>query len=130
MFHDPIETGTYSCFVSAGTRLPMRYMEDAIRATLELMDAPADSLGPARSGYNLAGCSFSAGELAAAIGERLEDFVCNFEPDERQEYADSWPDEVDDSAARQDWAWEARFGLEDLVDEMLANLTRMREVEA
>jgi len=130
IFHDAIETGTYSCFVSAETRLPMMYMEDAIRATLELMDAPADSLGPARSGYNLAGCSFSAGELATAISERLEDFVCNFEPDERQEYADSWPDEVDDSSARQDWAWEARFGLEDLVDEMLANLTRMREVEA
>jgi nucleoside-diphosphate-sugar epimerase len=122
IFHDAIETGTYSCFVSAETKLPMMYMEDAIRATLELMDAPADSLGTARSGYNLSGCSFSAGELASAIAARISGFDCTFEPDERQEYADSWPDEVDDSAARQDWAWEARFGLEDLVDEMLTNL--------
>jgi nucleoside-diphosphate-sugar epimerase len=122
IFHAALELGAYSCFVSADTCLPMMYMDDAIRATLELMDAPVESLSRWRGGYNVAGISFSAGELAAAIAQRIEEFVCDFEPDVRQEYADTWPDAVDDSMARAEWGWQPRFDLDRIVDEMLANL--------
>ena len=122
IFHEALESGSYTCFVAARTRLPMMYMDDAIRATLELMDAPDDSLGDARSGYDLAGCSFTAGELADAIAAQVPGFVCEFAPDVRQKYADSWPDDVDDSPAQEDWGWQPRFGLEDLVAEMVNNL--------
>jgi len=122
IFHAALGLGAYSCFVSAETCLPMMYMEDAIRATLELMDAPIASLSRWRGGYNVAGISFSAGELAEAISQRIEGFVCDFEPDVRQEYADSWPDDVEDSSARAEWGWQPRFDLDQIVDEMLANL--------
>jgi len=124
IFHAAIESGSFSCYIAEDTCLPMMYMDDAIRATLELMDAPADSLGEARAGYNLAGVSFSAGELAEAIAAQVPGFVCEFSPDVRQKYADSWPDDVDDSPARADWGWKPRFGLRELVTEMVTNLKK------
>ena len=130
IFHHAIKDGNYDCFVRQDTRLPMMYMDDAIRATLELMATPVESLTDARAGYNIAGCSFTAEELADAIKSRVDNFECTFTPDIRQEYADSWPDSVDDSEAKNDWAWEAQYGLENLVDEMLANLIHKYEVEA
>jgi nucleoside-diphosphate-sugar epimerase len=130
IFHDAVTTGNYSCFVGPDTRLPMMYMDDAIRATLELMDASVDSISEARGGYNISGCSFSVTELVAAINKSLDQFECSYSPDIRQEYADSWPNSVDDSEASNDWGWKAEFGLEQLVNEMLTNLTRTREVEA
>jgi nucleoside-diphosphate-sugar epimerase len=105
-------------------------MDDAIRATLELMDASVDSISEARGGYNISGCSFSVTELVAEISKEIIQFECSYSPDIRQEYADSWPDSVDDSEARNDWGWQADFGLEQLVHEMLTNLTRTRGVEA
>jgi nucleoside-diphosphate-sugar epimerase len=124
IFHAAIESGSFSCYIAEDTRLPMMYMDDAIRATLELMDTPADSLGEARAGYNLAGVSFSAGELAEAIAAQVPGFVCEFSPDVRQKYANSWPDDVDDSPARADWGWKPRFGLRELVTEMVTNLKK------
>ncbi len=130
IFHHAIMSGEYSCFVGPDTRLPMMYMDDAIRATLELMDAPVESLSDARAGYNIAGCSFSVTELVTEISKVIDPFECTYAPDIRQEYADSWPDSVDDTEARNDWGWQAEFELEQLVNEMLTNLTRTREVEA
>lgn len=128
IFHHALNNGHYTCFVSEETRLPMMYMDDAIRATLELMDAPVENLSGARAGYNISGISFTAGELFAEIEERVEDFTCEFKPDIRQQYADSWPDAVDDSAAKSDWNWQAEFGLIKLVDEMLSNLILKSQV--
>ena len=123
IFHAAIETGHYECFVSADTRLPMMYMDDAIRATLELMGAPAESLGDARGGYNIAGASFSVVELVASIQRHLPDFTCTYAPDERQAYADSWPDEVEDDIARAEWGWNPAFDLDATVDAMFAGLS-------
>ncbi len=130
IFRAALRHRSYTCFVSAETRLPMMYMDDAIRATLELMDAPAESLSGWRGGYNVAGPSFSAGELAQAIAARVDGFVCDFEPDVRQTYADSWPDSVDDSVARTEWGWSPRFDLRDMVDDMLANLSATEAPDA
>ena len=123
IFHAALNKGHYDCFVGPETRLPMMYMDDAIRATLELMDAPTESIGDARGGYNVSGISFTAKELADAISERVDGFTCEFKPDHRQEYADSWPDAVDDSVAKDDWGWKAEYDLTRMVDEMLDRLS-------
>ncbi|RZP09354.1 MAG: NAD-dependent epimerase/dehydratase family protein [Candidatus Poseidoniales archaeon] len=123
IFHAALNEGHYDCFVGSDTRLPMMYIDDAIRATMELMDAPAESIGTSRGGYNVSGMSFTAGELADAISERLDGFTCDFKPDERQQYADSWPGDIDDSVAREDWDWKAEYDLGRMVDEMLDRLS-------
>ena len=123
IFHAALNEGHYDCFVGSDTRLPMMYIDDAIRATMELMDAPAESIGTSRGGYNVSGMSFTAGELADAISERLDGFTCDFKPDERQQYADSWPGDIDDSTAREDWDWKAEYDLGRMVDEMLDRLS-------
>ena len=123
IFHAALNEGHYDCFVGPETRLPMMYMDDAIRATLELMDAPAESIGDARGGYNVSGISFTARELADTISERVDGFTCEFKPDHRQEYADSWPDDIDDSVAKDDWGWKAEYDLTRMVDEMLDRLS-------
>ena len=123
IFHAALNEGHYDCFVGPETRLPMMYMDDAIRATLELMDAPVESIGDARGGYNVSGISFTARELADTISERVDGFTCEFKPDHRQEYADSWPDDIDDSVAKDDWGWKAEYDLTRMVDEMLDKLS-------
>ena len=122
IFHAAIKDGHYDCFVRADTRLPMMYMDDAIRATLELMDAPRESLQEARGGYNIEGCSFNVTELVTSIQRHLPDFTCTFTPDERQSYADSWPDEVEDDIARAEWGWNPAFDLDAIVDAMFKGL--------
>ena len=122
IFHAALNERHYDCFVGPDTRLPMMYIDDAIRGTMELMEAPTDSIGPSRGGYNLSGMSFTAGDLANAISDRVDGFTCEFKPDERQQYADSWPDDVDDSAAREDWGWKAEYDLGRMVNEMLDRL--------
>ena len=122
IFHAALSDGHYDCFVRENTRLPMMYMDDAIRATLELMEAPFDSLGTARGGYNIAGCSFTAGELVDSIRRHIPDFTCSFKPDVRQNYADSWPDSIEDDVARNEWGWMPKFDLDKIVDEMVENL--------
>jgi nucleoside-diphosphate-sugar epimerase len=123
IFHSAINDGHYDCFVRSDTRLPMLYMEDAIRATISLMDAPSDSLGPSRAGYNIDCLSFSAKELADSISKRVDNFTCDYVPDVRQEYADSWPDSIDGSIAKMEWGWSPEFGLEEMVDAMLDGLS-------
>jgi nucleoside-diphosphate-sugar epimerase len=99
----------------------MMFMEDAIRATLDLMDAPADALQH-RTAYNVDAMDFTPAELAAAIQKHLPDFTISYAPDFRQAIADSWPQRIDDSAARRDWGWQPRYGLSEMVETMLANV--------
>ncbi|MFL2957887.1 MAG: NAD-dependent epimerase/dehydratase family protein [Candidatus Thalassarchaeaceae archaeon] len=124
IFHAALEKGHYDCFVSPETRLPMMYIDDAIRATLELMNTPVDNIGESRAGYNISGLSFTAQQLADTISEKIDGFTCTFTPDNRQVYADSWPNSIDDSQAKDDWGWEAQYNLENIVDSMIEGLSK------
>jgi len=121
IYHNALEKGNYSCFLREDTRLPMMYMEDAIRATLELMEAAPGKLS-VRSSYNLAAMSFTPAEITESIREQLPDFTISYAPDFRQEIADSWPDSIDDSQARTDWGWMPEYDLQKTTSEMLAGL--------
>jgi nucleoside-diphosphate-sugar epimerase len=121
IFHAALKNETYDCFLEAETTLPMIYMPDAIRATIELMDAPADSV-KIRSSYNVAGVSFNPRELAAAIAQVRPGFEIAYTPDSRQAIAATWPQSLDDSVATADWGWQARIGVEQMVADMLANV--------
>lgn len=121
IFYQAKKRGTYDCFLSEDTRLPMMYMDDAIRATLELMDAPAEKI-KVRSAYNIAGCSFTPAELTTEIKKHLPGFSISYQPDFRQAIADTWPDSIDDTQARQDWGWNEKYAVEELVTVMLENV--------
>jgi len=121
IFHSALRGERYDCFLGPETALPMIYMPDAIRATIELMDAPADKIA-IRSAYNVAGLSFNPRELAAAITLAVPDFEIGYTPDSRQAIADTWPQSLDDSKAAADWGWKAQIGLDQLVTDMLANI--------
>ena len=120
IFYHAKKTGTYSCFLQKDTALPMMYMEDAIRATIELMEAPKEAI-KIRSSYNLGGISFTPEQLATEIS-RHQEFSISYAPDFRQAIADSWPNSIDDSRATQDWGWKHRFGLPEMVEVMLENV--------
>jgi nucleoside-diphosphate-sugar epimerase len=121
MFIHAIKSGRYTCFVTAETKMPLMYMDDAIRATVELMEADASKI-TVRTSYNLAALSFSAEELAGEIAKAVEGFTCEYVPDFRQAIADSWPDSVDDSVAHRDWGWSHKYGLKELADIMLRGM--------
>ncbi len=121
VFYEAIENGEYTYFVREDTELPMMYMADAIDALVEIADAPREALEYPCS-YNVGALSFTAGELTAAIKKHRPDFEATYEPDDRQEIADSWPDSVDDSAAREDWGWEHTYDLEAMTADMLEHL--------
>ena len=121
IFHAALRGERYDCFLDANTTLPMIYMPDAIRATIELMDAPAAQI-KIRSSYNVAGVSFNPEQLAKAIVRMVPDFKISYKPDSRQAIADSWPQSLDDSKASADWGWKARIGVEQMVTDMLANV--------
>jgi len=121
IFHAALRGERYDCFLGAHTTLPMIYMPDAIRATIELMDAPAERIA-IRSSYNVAGVSFNPEQLAQAIVQKLPDFKIAYTPDSRQAIADSWPQSLDDSRATADWGWKAAIGVEQMVADMLANV--------
>ena len=121
MLHAAAAGEKYTCFLGPDSTLPMIYMPDALRATLELMAAPVEKIR-IRSAYNVAGASFSPRQLAQQIACRLPQFEVNYQPDERQAIADSWPHSIDDSAARADWGWQAAIGLEQMVADMLAHI--------
>lgn len=121
IFHAARRNEPYTCYLGSETTLPMIYMPDAIRATIELMDASAERIR-VRSAYNVAGLSFNPRELAAAIRHRLPQFEIRYQPDQRQAIADTWPHSLDDTYARADWGWQARIGLQQLVDDMLAHI--------
>jgi nucleoside-diphosphate-sugar epimerase len=99
----------------------MMYMPDAIRATIELMEAPSSKIS-IRTSYNVAGMSFSPKEIASSIKKHIPDFTINYQPDYRQTIADSWPQSIDDSVARNDWGWKEEYDLDRMVSDMLENL--------
>ena len=111
----------FTCFLKEDSALPMMFMEDAIRATLELMDAPKENI-KIRSAYNLSGCSFTPKELADEIKKHIPSFEITYQPDFRQAIADSWPKSIDDSYARLDWGWKEHFDTPKMVEVMLENV--------
>ena len=113
----------YTCFLSEYTYLPMMYMDDAIRATIELMEAPAAQL-TTRLAYNISAMSFSPKEIAASIQQHIPDFTIDYAPDFRQQIADGWPQSIDDTLAQKDWNWKAAFDLEKMTATMLENLSK------
>ena len=123
IFHKAVNEKHYSCFLSAHTELPMMYMEDAIRATHELMAAESEQIKE-RGAYNLAGVSFDPQTLAQAIAEKIPDFTIDYAPDFRQKIADSWPNSIDDSAARKDWGWAPRYDISAMVLAMIEGLKK------
>lgn len=124
IFDAALNEGHYDCFVRADTRLPMLYMDDAIRATLMLMDEPSEHLGESKAGYNIDCFSFTAEELATAIANEVNGFTFDFKPDIRQNYADSWPDSIDGSVAKKEWNWSPQFDLDAMVKAMLEGLSK------
>jgi len=114
----------YNCFLEENTRLPMMYMPDAIRATIELMEAPADKI-KVRTSYNLAAMSFSPVEIAEEIKKHLPGFTISYQPDSRQDIANSWPQSIDDSSARADWGWKHDYDLPKMTQDMLLNLNAL-----
>ena len=121
IFHKALSDRTYECFLKEDTRMPMMYMDDAIRATIGIMDAPANAI-KIRSSYNLAAMSFTPKEIADEIKKHLPDFTITYKPDFRQQIADSWPASIDDSAARDDWGWQHQYGLAEMAGIMIRNL--------
>ncbi len=121
IFHEALSKGSYSCFLKEDTTLPMMFMEDAIRATIQIMSSEPEKLS-VRSSYNLAAMSFSPGDLANSIKKHLPGFTIEYVPDFRQDIADTWPKSIDDSLAKKDWNWEARYDLESTTAVMLQKL--------
>lgn len=123
IFYEAIKSSRYTCFVRKDTRLPMMYMPDAIRATLDLMSVERKNL-TIQGAYNIAAMHFSAEELVSEIQKHIPEFTCEYCPDERQAYADSWPDSVEDSCARRDWNWHHQYDLAAMVGDMIAQISK------
>jgi nucleoside-diphosphate-sugar epimerase len=121
IYHEALEEKQYNCFLREDTYLPMMYMPDAIKATIELMEAPAADIS-IRTSYNISAMSFSPKEIAATIKNYIPEFSMSYEPDYRQSIADSWPQSIDDSVARNDWGWKHEYDLERMTKDMLENL--------
>jgi nucleoside-diphosphate-sugar epimerase len=121
IFHAAMEEKKYTSFLNPNTYLPMMYMPDAIRATIELMEADAENIS-VRTSYNIAAISFSPNEMAAEIKKHIPDFTIDYKPDYRQQIADSWPQSIDDNIARKDWGWKHEYNLNDITKDMLSNL--------
>ncbi|MEO6902792.1 MAG: NAD-dependent epimerase/dehydratase family protein [Bacteroidia bacterium] len=121
IFHEALKSEKYTCFLSENTVLPMMYMPDAINATIGIMQADADKI-KIRSSYNLAGFSFSPKEIALEIKKHIPNFKIDYQPDERQAIADSWPKSIDASQTTTDWGWAPKYDLKSMVNDMLTNL--------
>ena len=122
IFHEAKRSNSYTSFLQENTRLPMMYMQDAIRGTIELMEAPADQIS-VRTSYNFSAIDFTPAELAGSIKNHLPQFTIDYKPDFRQTLADSWPNSIDDSYARNDWGWKHEFDLDKMVADMLQNVS-------
>lgn len=123
IFHEALEDKHYNCFLREDTYLPMMYMPDAIKATIDLMEAPAEKIS-VRTSYNVGAISFSPKEIAASIQKHIPGFTIAYNPDYRQQIADSWPQSIDDSVARHDWGWAHEYDLERMTEDMLKNLNQ------
>ncbi len=124
IFHEALKKQKYECYLRDDTMLPMMYMDDAIRGTLELMEADANKI-KIRSSYNLAGISFTPKEIYEEIKKRIPKLEITYTPDHRQKIADSWPGSIDDSRAQEDWQWKANFDLKKMTEEMIQKLKRI-----
>jgi len=123
IFHKALKHGKYISFLNAETTLPMMYMDDAINATIGIMKAPKDSIR-IRSSYNLTAMSFNPKEIAESIKKHIPEFEISYEPDFRQKIADSWPQSIDDSDARNDWGWKHSYSLDEMTKIMIENLKK------
>lgn len=121
IFWKALQGETFNCFLREDTVLPMMYMDDAVKGTIDLMEAPAESV-KIRSSYNLGAMSFSPKEIFEVISAKIPSFQISYQPDFRQDIADSWPDSIDDSRAREDWGWEPRFDLNLMTQDILTHL--------
>jgi nucleoside-diphosphate-sugar epimerase len=121
IFYQAHKTNSYECFLNENASLPMMMMEDAVRATMEIMEAPSENI-KIRSSYNLSAASFSPSELAKEITSQKEGFTISYNPDERDTIASSWPQSINDNQARNDWGWEHKYGTKELVTEMLEHI--------
>ncbi|MCJ8167206.1 NAD-dependent epimerase/dehydratase family protein [Pontibacter sp. E15-1] len=128
IYHKALEGETFECFLSENTYLPMMYMPDALKATLDLMHAPAAQIS-VRDSYNLGAMSFSPEEITASIRKHIPDFEIIYKPDARQQIAASWPQSIDDSVARKDWGWQPAYNLDAMTADMLLNLKKMRAAQ-
>ncbi|MTI39976.1 NAD-dependent epimerase/dehydratase family protein [Fulvivirga lutimaris] len=124
IFYKALEEGSYECFLSEDTYLPMMYMDDAVKATIDLMETDGDKI-KVRSSYNVSAISFSPVEIANQIKSQMPDFEITYNPDFRQKIADSWPDSIDDSQARSDWGWKPSFDLKAMTEDILQGLPEL-----
>jgi threonine 3-dehydrogenase len=123
IFHKAVKGEHFECFLSAGTTLPMIYMSDAMDATVRLMETSRDKIS-VRTSYNLSGMSFSPKQITTSIRKFIPDFEISYKPDYRQQIADSWPQHIDDTAARKDWGWRPTYTLDKMTEEMIAQLRK------
>ncbi len=128
IFFSATEKGSYECFLSENTRLPMMYMSDAVNATIQLMKAKKEDI-KIRTSYNLSAISFSPKEIATEIKKHIPDFKITYQPDFRQEIANSWPQSINDSEARKDWNWQHKFNLTLMTEEIIKNLKNKLQKE-
>ncbi len=124
IFFEAVSHKKYTCFLKPDTRLPMMYMPDAIRGTIELMEAPVEEI-TIRSAYNFSSLSFTPAELAEAIRKEIPDFEMEYAPDFRQAIAESWPGSINDDYARKDWGWKPEYDLQRMTKDMLENIAKM-----
>lgn len=129
IFYDALEQKSYTSFLKEDTYLPMMYMPDAIRATIELMEAPAEKI-TVRTSYNISGMSFSPKEIGNEISKHIPGFSIKYEPDYRQKIANSWPQSIDDSVATADWGWKPEYDLSDMTTDMFENLRKSAKKDA
>ena len=123
IYYEALEKASFTCFLDENMKLPMMYMEDAIRATIELMDTPIENV-KTRSSYNISGMSFSPKEIAQSIQHHISDFEINYSIDYRNKIAETWPNSISDSNAREDWNWKAQYDLDEMTKNMLENLAK------
>lgn len=128
IYHKALEDETYECFLEEHTYLPMMYMEDAIRATIEIMEAKSENI-KIRSSYNLSAISFSPKEVAESIQREIPNFTISYAPDFRQKIAESWPQSIDDHRAREDWNWKEKYNLDQMSSDMLLHLKEQKGIE-
>ncbi|MCG2462287.1 NAD-dependent epimerase/dehydratase family protein [Flavobacteriaceae bacterium F89] len=128
IYHKAVRQETFNCYLRPDTHLPMMFITDAVRATLELMEAPKDNI-TIRTSYNLQGVSFSPEEIAESIKVHYPNFQILYSPDHRQEIADSWPKSLNDSDARADWKWAPQYGLQDITMEMISEIEKKKQLE-
>ncbi len=121
IYHKALKHKKYICFLNGETTLPMMYMDDAIKATMDIMSAPEENI-KIKSSYNLAAISFNPEEIAASIRKQIPEFTISYEPDFRQSIADSWPQSINDKEARDDWGWKHTYDLDAITEEMIKNL--------